>query len=49
MLSRDYTIQGHDFKKGNFISLSQEGKVDLMAKKLGEESRGPVKPPWWPQ
>lgn len=34
MLSRDITIQGHFFKKGDIIYFDQDGKVDLVSKKL---------------
>jgi len=47
LLSCKFTIQGHNFKKGDVICLGADGKLDLKAKKLGEKSRGPVKPPWW--
>ena len=36
MLSQDFTLQGHSFKKGEVISLDRDGKVDLNAKKLYE-------------
>ncbi len=36
MLSQDFTLQGHSFRKGEVISLDSEGKVDLNAKKLYE-------------
>lgn len=36
MLSQDFTLQGHSFKKGEVISLDRDGKVDLSAKKLYE-------------
>jgi hypothetical protein len=36
MLSRDVTLQGHSFKKGDVINLDPDGKVDLKAKKLSE-------------
>jgi hypothetical protein len=49
MLSRDCTVQGHAFKKGDVISMDPEGKLDLSPWKLGAETRGPVKPPWWPK
>jgi hypothetical protein len=34
LLSRDVTIQGRAFKKGEIISLTPDGKLDLTAKKL---------------
>ena len=34
LLSRDMTIQGRAFKKGEIISLTPDGKIDLTAKKL---------------
>jgi hypothetical protein len=34
LLSRDVTIQGRAFKKGDIISLTPDGKLDLTAKKL---------------
>ena len=34
LLSRDVTIQGRVFKKGDIISLTPDGKLDLTAKKL---------------
>lgn len=36
MLSRDVTLQGHGFKKGEVISFAPDGKIDLNAKKLYE-------------
>jgi hypothetical protein len=33
-LSRDFAIQGHAFKKGEIISLTADGKLNLTAKKL---------------
>jgi hypothetical protein len=49
MLSRDFNVQGHAFKKGDVISLDPDGKLDLSPGKLGAETTGPVKPPWWPR
>jgi hypothetical protein len=36
MLSQDFTLQGHSFKRGDVISLDPDGKVDLNAKKLSD-------------
>ncbi len=36
MLSQDVTLQGHGLKKGQVISLTPDGKIDLNAKKLSE-------------
>ena len=36
MLSQDFTLQGHSFKKGEVISLDPDGKVNLNAKRLYE-------------
>jgi hypothetical protein len=34
MLSQDFIVQGHSFKKGEVISLTLDGQVDVHAKKL---------------
>ncbi|MFI5335704.1 MAG: hypothetical protein ACHQ5A_02910 [Opitutales bacterium] len=49
MLARGCTIQGHAFKKGDIISLSPEGNLEFPAKHWGDETSGPVAPPWWPK
>ena len=36
MLSQNVTLQGHSFKRGDVVSLSLDGKVDLSAKKLSD-------------
>jgi hypothetical protein len=36
MLSRDFTLQGQSFAKGDVISLGPDGKVDLTAKKISD-------------
>jgi hypothetical protein len=35
MLAHDATIQGHAFKKGDLVSMTPDGRVDLTAKPLG--------------
>lgn len=34
MLSRDFTIQGHSFKKGDVVRLNRDGTLDLTSPKL---------------
>jgi hypothetical protein len=36
MLSQDFSLQGHSFKKGDVISLGPDGQVDMNAKKLSD-------------
>jgi hypothetical protein len=36
MLARDFTLQGHSFRKGEVVSLDRNGRVDLNAKQLYE-------------
>ena len=36
MLSQDFILQGRSFKKGEIISLSPDGQVDMNAKKLSK-------------
>lgn len=44
LLARDCTLQGHAFKKGDVICLNPEGGIDLTAKTIGADSRGPRGP-----
>ena len=49
MLARDCVIQGHAFRRGDLVSFDAEGKLEFPAHRLGDETRGPVAPPWWPR
>jgi hypothetical protein len=45
MVSRVCTLQGHAFDKGDVLLLYPESGLELGAKRLGKETRVPLRPP----